>query len=109
METRVVPGSALALQSRDLCPRRLQLEAQRWSQGWKHRPPVLPPPLRTHPASVLWLQVKTAVLSPPSSCSELCGVVSLTPWATVTQLTSHLLLLNYGPGEPLWGRLQSPT
>ena len=62
VETRVVPGSALALQSRDLCPRCLQVEAQRWSQGWKHRPPILLPPLRTHPALVLWLQVKTAGL-----------------------------------------------
>lgn len=79
--------------------------AEMQSQGCKHRPPVLPPPLRTCPASGLWLQVKTAGLRArrlrPGGCPlpalqlpHLCGVVFLTHWVRVTQLTSHLLLLN---------------
>lgn len=58
--TRVLQGSALAVQSRALCPRRLQLEAQRCRVGAVST--ALPSfPSENLPAG-LWLQVKTAGL-----------------------------------------------
>lgn len=103
MGTRA-PGSALAVQSRAPCPRRLQLEAQRCRVGAAST--ALPSfPSENLPASGLWLQVKTAGLQAcrlrPGGCPlpalqlpHLCGVVFLTHWVRVTQLTLHLLLLN---------------
>ena len=45
---------------------------------------------------------------PALQLPHLCGVVFLTPWVRVTQLTSHLLLLDQGLGEPLREWLQRP-
>ena len=65
------------------CPCPLQVEVQRSSQGWKHRPPVLPPQsspclgavaagedgLDSRPIG----SGREGVLSPPSSCPTSVG------------------------------------
>lgn len=101
------------------CPCPLQVEVQRSSQGWKHRPPVLPPQSSPCLGAVAAGEDGAGLQAHrfrPGGCPlpalqlpHLCGVVFLTPWVRVTQLTSQLLLLNQGLGEPLREWLQRPT
>lgn len=112
--SRVGPGRAEQGPVHALCRWRC-----RDSQGWKHRPPVLPPQnspcLRAVAAGEDGAGLQAHRFR-PGGCPlpalqlpHLCGVVFLTPWVRVTQLTSQLLLLNQGLGEPLREWLQRPT